>query len=164
MSLLKLRFSHFNPELLERLRGERTPPCPTRRAPDWAIRVMRLGAVLSILGYALSIIPLIEKGLDGLEAALFGHETALSLVVAFLIAVTLALPHCRVGSPSPWATFPSGMSAPCCPAHTASSAIFTRPFIAPLEWLGTRFLALIPTSSDAARVFRPTRYLKRKLS
>lgn len=151
VSLLKLRFSHFNPELLERLRGER-PLRALLDAPDWAIRVMRLGTVLSILGYALSIIPLIEKGLDGLEAALFGGETALSLVVAFLIAVTL---HYLVAE---WVARRLGLRFPreclrLAALPTRLVAIITRPFIAPLEWLGDRFFALMPTSSEAAPSF-----------
>lgn len=114
ISLIKVRFSHFNPELKERLEQQ---PSLARllEAGDSTIRVIRLGLSACLLLYGLLLFPLAVRGLEFLELSFYGLVTPVSLVLAFLLALMLhhllgeLIPRCfglayplqslRVGAP-----------------------------------------------------------------
>ncbi|MCC5805523.1 MAG: HlyC/CorC family transporter [Opitutales bacterium] len=86
--LLRLRFSHFNPALLDELRGN-TRYRPVIENPHRAVQAMRAGILVCTLGYALVFFPVARAALGAGERAAFGVETAASALLAFILAVAL---------------------------------------------------------------------------
>ena len=87
-SLIKIRFSHFNPDLREKVEGNRRL-APFLEEGDRTIRVLRLGLTICLLLYALLSFPLFRALFADLEGILYTVRTPLSGVCAFLLAVVL---------------------------------------------------------------------------
>lgn len=88
ISLIRLRYSHFNPQLLERLRQNKRLVGLIDRA-DSTVRVVRLGMTVCLLGYGLLLFPLLNRLFNQIELAGWGGPTVLSAIMAFLLAVGL---------------------------------------------------------------------------
>lgn len=88
ISLIRLRYSHFNPQLLERLRQNKQLSGLIDRA-DSTVMVVRLGMTVCLLGYGLMLFPLLKDLFNWLELAGWGEPTVLSAIMAFLLAVGL---------------------------------------------------------------------------
>ncbi len=89
LSLIKLRFSHFNPDLLERMRSEPRLTAMLDRA-DLVVRVIRLSMIGCLLAYALIFVPWLlrlftELGMTATE----GSGAVLFWALAFLIALSV---------------------------------------------------------------------------
>lgn len=85
-SLIKIRFSHFNPDLRERVEGSRRLK-PFLEQGDRTIRVLRLGMTSCLAMYALLAYPLLRDWIGEGENLAWGGPTALAMVAAFLVAV-----------------------------------------------------------------------------
>ncbi len=87
-SLIKIRFSHFNPDLRDQVEGNRRL-APFLEEGDRTIRILRLGLTTCLLLYALVGFPWFFHILSGLEGFLYDVRTPLAAVGAFLMAVIL---------------------------------------------------------------------------
>lgn len=85
-SLIKIRFSHFNPELRERVDNTRRLK-PFLDHGDRTIRVIRLGMTSCLFLYALFSFPLLREWIGHGEMNLWGGPTPLAAVLAFLLAI-----------------------------------------------------------------------------
>ncbi|MGC9450806.1 MAG: hemolysin family protein [Oceanipulchritudo sp.] len=121
-SLIKIRFSHFNRDLREKVDGSRYLG-PLLVSGDRTIRVIRLGLTVCLLLYALFSFPLLDALLSGLEWRLYGFSTPLSALLAFVIALTL---HQLVGE-----LFPRVLGL----AYPLQSLRLGAPVIGLLGWL-----------------------------
>lgn len=84
ISLIKLRFSHFNPDLLDRLRADKGMARMLDQG-DTVVRVARLGMTMCMLGYAVVAMKLVGVLIHHLVGtALPGLVVAL---IAFLVAI-----------------------------------------------------------------------------
>lgn len=130
-SLIKIRFSHFNTELRERVESHKRLG-PLLESGDRTIRVIRLCLTGCLILYALLVYPLImalfEAG--GLMSDL---SRAVSAILAFLIALSL---HQLVGE-----LFPRGLGL----AYPFQSLRLGAPFIRVFGWL-TRPIRLLVLS------------------
>lgn len=88
LSLIKLRFSHFNPELLDFLREDKR----LRRALDRAdetVRIIRFGTTLCILGYGLFLFPLMHGLFSFIELKYLSIHTWIPWALSFMVAASL---------------------------------------------------------------------------
>lgn len=131
-SLIKVRFSHFNTDLRDRVEGHKSLN-PLIEEGDRTIRVIRLGLTACLLVYALLCFPLADQLLRQLELDLFGFTSPLSAFLAFVLALTV---HQLVGE-----IFPRGLGL----AYPIQSLRLGAPFIAVLGWL-TRPIRLLVLS------------------
>lgn len=86
LALIKVRFSHFNPDLAERLQKRRSVAWFFKDA-DRVVEAIRWGTTFCVLGYGMVLFPPLQALLVELELRLWGFETVLSLAVAFTVAV-----------------------------------------------------------------------------
>lgn len=121
-SLIKIRFSHFNTELRDRVE-EHKRIGPMLASGDRTIRVLRFSLTGCLVLYALFSYPLFELLLNNLELSLYGITTPLSMVLAFILAVSL---HHLVGELIPRAL---GL------AYPMQSLKIGTPLILVLGWL-----------------------------
>ena len=121
-SLIKVRFSHFNTDLRDRVEGHKRLN-PLIEEGDRTIRVIRLGLTACLLVYALLCFPLADALLRQAELHLLGFISPISAFVAFVIALTL---HQLVGE-----IFPRALGL----AYPIQSLRLGAPFIAVLGWL-----------------------------
>ena len=87
-SLIKIRFSHFNPDLREKVEGNRRL-APFLEEGDRTIRVLRLGLTICLLLYALLSFPWFLEIFSALEGNFYELRTPFAGVCAFLVAVIL---------------------------------------------------------------------------
>ncbi|MEX0331627.1 MAG: hemolysin family protein [Puniceicoccaceae bacterium] len=121
-SLIKIRFSHFNTELRERVdRHKRLARLIA--SGDRTIRVIRLGLTACLLLYALLVFPFLMALFGLLEWNLYGFGTPLAAALAFVVALTL---HHAVGELLPRAI---GL------AYPFQSLRYGAFLIIPLGWL-----------------------------
>jgi len=128
-SLIKVRFSHFNTELRDRVESHRRL-APLIESGDRTIRVIRMGLTACLLLYALLLFPLFESLCIRLEWALYGTSTPVSAALAFVGALTL---HQLVGE-----LFPRALGL----AYPLQSLRLGAPLIQVLGWL-TRPIRLL---------------------
>lgn len=131
LALIKVRFSHFNPHLVEKLEEHPRLSVWLDR-PDRKVQVIRIGIVFCIVGYgALLFSPLLDFT-GRVEVSLFGAETPISIVLSILVAVGL---HYIVAETVPRAVginFPiQTLGATALLIRTGSFVL--RPFLRPLE-------------------------------
>ncbi|MCD8483882.1 MAG: hemolysin family protein [Verrucomicrobia bacterium] len=88
LSLIKLRFSHFNPELLDFLREDKRLRKALDRA-DETVRIIRFGTTLCILGYGLFLFPLLHGLLSAFEIRHLDVPTIAPWILSFLFATAL---------------------------------------------------------------------------
>jgi CBS domain containing-hemolysin-like protein len=130
-SLIKIRFSHFNTELRERVESHKRLG-PLLESGDRTIRVIRLCLTGCLIIYALLIFPLLMALFE--LTGLMGELTrALSAALAFVIALSL---HQLVGE-----LFPRGLGL----AYPFQSLRLGAPFIRVFGWL-TRPIRLLVLS------------------
>lgn len=98
-SLIKIRFSHFNMELRERVEAHRVL-APLLESGDRTVRVIRFGLTACLILYALFSFPLLMAIFEAAGWAT-GPGRFLSALLAFLIAISL---HQLVGD-----LFPRGI-------------------------------------------------------
>lgn len=84
---LRLRFSHFNPDLLDELRASGRHG-PLVENPHRTVQAMRAGILVCTLGYALTFFPLALRALGG-GSALFGVESVGAALLAFVFAAAV---------------------------------------------------------------------------
>lgn len=130
-SLIKIRFSHFNQDLRDRVEAHRQLG-PLIASGDRTIRVIRLGLTACLILYALFAFPLLIA-LFELAGWDHGFMRAAAALVAFLIALTL---HQLVGE-----LFPRGLGL----AYPFQSLRIGAPFIRFFGWL-TRPIRLLVLS------------------
>ena len=121
-SLIKIRFSHFNTDLRDRVESS-ARLAPLLEAGDRTIRVIRLGLTACLLLYALFSFPLLERLCGSLELQLYGRTTPVSAALAFLFALTV---HHLVGE-----LFPRALGL----AYPMQSLRLGFPLIGILGWL-----------------------------
>ncbi|HSH09803.1 MAG TPA: hemolysin family protein [Oceanipulchritudo sp.] len=121
-SLIKVRFSHFNTELRDRVESHRRLG-PLIESGDRTIRVIRMGLTACLLLYALLLFPFIESLCARLEWAVYGTSTPVSAALAFVIALAL---HQLVGE-----LFPRALGL----AYPLQSLRLGAPLIVVLGWL-----------------------------
>lgn len=121
-SLIKIRFSHFNRDLQDRVERHRQLG-PLMESGDRTIRVIRLGLTGCLILYALFSYPLFEAVCGHFEQQLYGLTTPASALLAFVVALTL---HQLVGE-----LFPRALGL----AHPFQALRMGAPFIAILGWL-----------------------------
>ena len=92
-SLIRLRYSHFSPDLLERLKRQRGLAGMIEHA-DITSRVARLGMVSCTICYGLLLYPFLQEIFGHLELTVLGASTFLSIVLALLLAIGI---HFLVG-------------------------------------------------------------------
>ena len=121
-SLIKIRFSHFNTELRDRVEADRRL-APLLESGDRSIRVIRLALTACLMLYALFSFPLLYAllSLPGRELAGFGRP--LAALLAFVVALTL---HQLVGE-----LFPRALGL----AYPFRSLRLGQPLIALSGWL-----------------------------
>lgn len=88
ISLIKIRFSHFNTELRDRVEEDKRIG-PLFESGDRTIRVIRSGLTVCLILYALLSYPLFKSLLNSLEISAYGLITPVSAILAFIIAVSL---------------------------------------------------------------------------
>lgn len=140
LALIKVRFSHFNPDLVERLRARRGMARFFEDA-DRIVQAIRLGTTFCVLGYGMVLFPPLQQVLIDLELAVWGLETPLSLILAFGLAVSI---HYVVAE-----SFPRGLGLQY-PLETLLVTswpvrflrVLARPFARPLEGLAAGLLRL----------------------
>ncbi len=140
LALVKVRFSHFNPDLVDRLRNRRGMARFFDDA-DRIVQAIRLGTTFCVLAYGMVLFPPLKELLSDLEWRLYGMETVLSLLAAFGIAVSI---HYVVAE-----LVPRGIGLQY-PLQTLVSTslpvrllrILARPMLRPLQWLAGRILIL----------------------
>jgi CBS domain containing-hemolysin-like protein len=127
-SLIKIRFSHFNRDLREKVEDHRLLGSMLA-AGDRTIRVIRLGLTGCLILYALFIFPLLMD-----LFALAGWDTSVFLILAAVISFSLAaMLHQMVGE-----LFPRGLGL----AYPYQCLRVGMPFILAIDWL-TRPLRLV---------------------
>ena len=122
LSLIKIRFSHFNTDLRERVENHKRLS-RLIISGDRTIRVIRLGLTICLLLYALLAFPFLMALFGLLDWQLHGFGTALGAFLAFILALTF---HHAVGEILPRAV---GL------AYPFQSLRFGAFLIAPLGWL-----------------------------
>jgi CBS domain containing-hemolysin-like protein len=85
LALIKVRFSHFNPDLVDRLK-EKKRMRPFFEDADRLVRSIRLGVAFCVLGYGLLLVPFLYQLLGLAEGQWFELSTILPLCLAFLLA------------------------------------------------------------------------------
>ncbi len=87
-SLTKIRFSHFDTELRQRVEAHKRIS-PLIRTGDRTIRVIRMGLTACLFLYILFVFPLINNlcGLFGIE--ILNSQAPLALILAFLFSLVL---------------------------------------------------------------------------
>ena len=130
-SLIKIRFSHFNTDLREKVEASRRIGSLIESG-DRTVRVIRLGLTACLLLYALLGFSFFEHLCQKLEWTLYGTTTPISALLAFVMALTL---HQLVGE-----LFPRGVGL----AYPLQSLRLGAPLIAILGWLTRpiRFIVL----------------------
>lgn len=88
LALIKVRFSHFNPDLEERLRKRRGLAWFFADA-DRVVEGIRLGTTFCLLAYGMVLFPPLQALLAQLEIHFWGLETFISLMLAFGVAVSM---------------------------------------------------------------------------
>lgn len=141
ISLIRLRYSHFNPQLLEELRQNKRLAGLIDRSAS-TVRVVRLGMTVCLLGYGLILFPLLSEFFKWLELSWWGGHTVLSLISAFLVAVSL---HYLVGEMLPRGL---GLHYPMRALQVSSWAvkivyIFTNPLLCILRPIGNKILHIL---------------------
>lgn len=140
LALIKVRFSHFNPDLVDRLKEKRRMR-PFFEDADQIVRAIRLGVAFCVLGYGLLLVPFLNTLLGILELRLWGVPTIVPLCLAFLMAWGLHYVFAEL--------LPRGVGLRH-PVQMLSVASFpvrlwvalVRPLMAFLRGLGTPFLRL----------------------
>lgn len=120
-SLIKIRFSHFNTELRDRVE-EHGRMGPLMLSGDRTIRVIRLGLTGCLFLYILFAFPLLRDMFGLLGISVLGSATPLAAVLAFLIALVL---HQLVGE-----LIPRGLGL----AYPLESLRIGSPVISLLAW------------------------------
>ncbi len=85
-SLIKLRFSHFNQDVLDRLKENKRLALLLDHA-DLTIRVVRLGIITCTIGYGVLLFPIIANYLNKLELFGIGIIEPVSIMISFIAAV-----------------------------------------------------------------------------
>ncbi len=88
ISLIKIRFSHFNTELRDRVEEDKRIGS-LFGSGDRTIRVIRFGLTVCLILYALLSYPLFKSLFNNLEISAYGLVTPVSALLAFTIAVSL---------------------------------------------------------------------------
>lgn len=121
-SLIKIRFSHFNPELRKQVEGDKWIGSLIASG-DRTIRSIRYSLTGCLFLYALLSFPVLHSILSGLEMAAYRVTTPVAAVLAFLVAVSL---HYLVAELTPRAM---GLTYP------AQSLRLAMPFIVVFRWI-----------------------------
>jgi CBS domain containing-hemolysin-like protein len=121
-SLIKIRFSHFDTDLRERVESNKRLG-PLLSSGDRTIRVIRLGLTMCLILYALFSYQLFVHFFGQLELAFRESVTPISAFLAFLTSVTL---HQLVGE-----LFPRALGL----AYPMRSLLVGAPTITVLGWL-----------------------------
>jgi len=121
-SLIKVRFSHFNRDLQDKVKSNRSLGSLVADG-DRTIRVLRIGLTACLMLYSLFSFPLFRAlfSFSGLELA--GLTPVISAVLAFVVSLTL---HQFVGE-----LFARGVGL----SYPLQSLRFGAPFIRTLGWL-----------------------------
>lgn len=121
-SLIKIRFSHFNTDLRERVE-DHSRMGPLIASGDRTIRVIRLGLTGCLFLYILFAFPLLRDLCGLLGIGILGSETPLAALLAFLVALVL---HQLVGE-----LIPRGLGL----AYPMESLRLGSPMISLLAWV-----------------------------
>jgi CBS domain containing-hemolysin-like protein len=121
-SLIKIRFSHFDTELRDRVESNKRLS-PLLSSGDQTIRVIRLGLTMCLVLYALFSYQLFVQFFGHMELGLWESTTPVSAVLAFVTSVTL---HQLVGE-----LFPRALGL----AYPMRSLLVGAPTITVLGWL-----------------------------
>lgn len=121
-SLIKIRFSHFDTELRDRVESHKRLS-PLLSSGDQTIRVIRLGLTMCLVLYALFSYQLFVQFFGHMELGLWESTTPVSAVLAFVTSVTL---HQLVGE-----LFPRALGL----AYPMRSLLVGAPTITVLGWL-----------------------------
>lgn len=146
LALIKVRFSHFNPDLVERL--EKRPGMARFFGDaDKLVQVIRLGTTFCVLAYGMVLFPPLQQLLADFELQIWGLVTPLSLAVTFGLAVSI---HYVVAEFVPRAL---GLYYPLQTLVITSipmriTVVVARPFLRPLRWLATHLLRLFGVASQ----------------
>jgi len=129
-SLIKIRFSHFNTELRDRVEDDKRMG-PMLASGDRTIRVLRFALTACLILYALFSYPLFELGFNKLELSVYNVTTPISVILAFILAVSL---HHLIGELIPRAI---GL------AYPMQSLRIGAPMVTVLGWLTRPFRRVI---------------------
>lgn len=129
-SLIKIRFSHFDTDLRERVESNKRLG-PLLSSGDQTIRVIRLGLTMCLILYALFSYQLFVHFFGQLELGFRDAITPISAVLAFVTSVTL---HQLVGE-----LFPRALGL----AYPMRSLLVGAPTITVLGWLTRPLIRLV---------------------
>lgn len=147
LALIRLRFSHLNPHLLDRLR-ERPGFGVVIGQADLFVKVMRLGIALCLVGYAVLLVPWLAHWMGATEAGTSAGSAVLAWAAAFLLAVAV---HHVLGELVPRAL---GLEYPLGALSVGRwlvrpLALGMGPFLRPLERVARILLRVLRVNPDA---------------
>ena len=87
-SFLKLRFSHFNPDILNKLKRKKSLSAFFRR-PGLTIRVIRIGIISCTIGYGILLYPTMENYLHQIQIFSYAFIEPFSIILSFIASVAL---------------------------------------------------------------------------